>query len=1173
MKNKKVISRVIVLSVIAVIVILVTGAVSVSAASTGYYRTYGESYKTNGNEPPLSGPPACFDIYMYGDYVNTSYGTLYDGAIINWNYVNVYLDAHEEHDRGIYFYLKRGNIYECYKQQNELSGGDKMLYSGRLPDGKYILHYLSSYEKHILFVSWTVEYVYNFNFTVDTTPPTITGASTSTDYKNGSFTVSASDAMTGVRALYYKKPGQSAYTSTTSGSVVIPAGSTAGLYSFYAVDNAGNSTIIHYVYYDGTNPLCGIYNTSGTSITGSYTNQSFYFSAVDQYSGIKTVQYKKPGSSSWLSYTSGTTIPASSTDGYYQFKATDKSGNSVTKGIYLDSTAPTCTLYADNTVVDSGSSVYASNTKFNASDATSGLAGCYVKKPGSSSYVSYVSDTKLTGYGTYYFYCVDNAGNTSEIYSVTLLPSGTGGSGGSGSSHSETYTVSYNANGGTGAPASQTKTKDVALTLTTAQPTRTGYTFIGWSTSPYATSAEYTSGSLYRANASVTLYAVWSQRSYSVTYNANGGSGAPSSQVKYYGTSLTLSSVRPIRAGYAFLGWSTSSTATYATYSSGEVFTGNYSLMLYAVWARETSSYTVSYNANGGSGAPASQTKTENVNLYLSSVVPTRQNYTFLGWTTSASSSTVVYVPGDLYTANASVTLYAVWSYSPASYTVRYNANGGSGAPASQTKTNDVSLTLSATIPTRARYTFLGWSTNSNATTAEYLSGSVYTGNADLTLYAVWEKDNYEFSVSDLTIQEENIFRYGTATIKVRTDNWDRDNAYSNISVQLYYDGRLLKTQYVNFTAYGVAYVTFTVNVGDTAGEHRIEVRVNWDDRGYETNSENNSVSATLTVKDYEHEMSAHPVAPVDKYIEGMSVISSFTLDNDSDIDITPDNNVRAFFTVYYYGGTEKVVVCTMTWERIVIPSGGTNLVYFKWTVPEGLAGKTLYCECIVNDDFALDEENRDNNTATISNDVITLANSQTPDTRFEGTKPSSYHDTLTPSSRSESATWTMWEYENGEFVLKKYGIQISLDSPAVTPSDDCKTAIFEDGKWKMRSGYGITMNYTPGISTVSGYNRPDSNAYTSVQYAVATFPEFRYYDTNGNCRTLQSVDGSYQFVENPNADGNARVHFVPVYVNDGSYAVSVTATQMWTPAGMITAVRNVSVVIDGTIYDDWYQG
>ena len=65
------------------------------------------------------------------------------------------------------------------------------------------------------------------------------------------------------------------------------------------------------------------------------------------------------------------------------------------------------------------------------------------------------------------------------------------------------------------------------------------------------------------ASGSYTLPAVTWQ--WNISYNANGGSGAPGTQTKKYGTSLTLSSTKPTRTGYTFLGWSTSSTATSAT--------------------------------------------------------------------------------------------------------------------------------------------------------------------------------------------------------------------------------------------------------------------------------------------------------------------------------------------------------------------------------------------------------------------------------------------------------------------------------------------------------------------------------------------------------------------------------------------------------------------------------
>lgn len=146
------------------------------------------------------------------------------------------------------------------------------------------------------------------------------------------------------------------------------------------------------------------------------------------------------------------------------------------------------------------------------------------------------------------------------------------------------YTITYNANGGSGAPGNQTKWKDQSLTLSSTKPTRTGYSFLGWSTSSTATSATYSAGGSYTANSAATLYAVWKANTYTVTYNANGGSGAPSAQTKTYGKTLTLSTTKPTRTNYTFKGWATSASATTATYSAGGSYTANEAVTLYAVW-------------------------------------------------------------------------------------------------------------------------------------------------------------------------------------------------------------------------------------------------------------------------------------------------------------------------------------------------------------------------------------------------------------------------------------------------------------------------------------------------------------------------------------------------------------------------------------------------------------
>ena len=164
-------------------------------------------------------------------------------------------------------------------------------------------------------------------------------------------------------------------------------------------------------------------------------------------------------------------------------------------------------------------------------------------------------------------------------------------------------------------------------------------------------------------------------------------------------------------------------------------------------------SYTVSYNANGGSGAPSSQTKWKDQALTLSSTKPTRTGYAFQGWATSASGG-VAYASGASYTANASATLYAVWKAN--TYTVSYNANGGSGAPSSQTKTYGTALTLSSTKPTRTNYTFKGWGTSASATTVSYAAGASYTANAAVTLYAVWELAYSKPRITNLSVKRCN---------------------------------------------------------------------------------------------------------------------------------------------------------------------------------------------------------------------------------------------------------------------------------------------------------------------------------------------------------------------------------------------------------------------------------
>lgn len=382
----------------------------------------------------------------------------------------------------------------------------------------------------------------------------------------------------------------------------------------------------------------------------------------------------------------------------------------------------------------------------------------------------------------------------------------------------KTYTVNYAGNGGYGVPNTQKKNEGESLTLSTTAPTKTGHSFLGWASSPASETAEYKPGDVYKGGKSVTLYAVWKANTYTISYNANGGSTAPETQEKTYNVPITLSSEIPARTGYDFLGWANSSSATAADYFAGSSYTVNGTATLYAVWARSSyalnfnanggsvnsenkvvvygntygelpiptregytfdgwfteaqsgdqataetvvaetgdrtvyahwtiKTYTVSYDANGGgSGIPSNQTKTHGIALTLSSSVPKRTGYVFNGWAISPDAKETQYQPGDKYSNDNFVYLYALWT--PVSYQISFDANGGEGAPEVQTKTHGIAMTLNSTVPIRRNYAFLGWATSSTAEKPQYTAGAIYEGNANVTLYAVWEYSAETYTVS-----------------------------------------------------------------------------------------------------------------------------------------------------------------------------------------------------------------------------------------------------------------------------------------------------------------------------------------------------------------------------------------------------------------------------------------
>ena len=303
------------------------------------------------------------------------------------------------------------------------------------------------------------------------------------------------------------------------------------------------------------------------------------------------------------------------------------------------------------------------------------------------------------------------------------------------------YTISYDANGGVGAPQMTQAHEDETITLSNITPSRKNYTFIGWSTSSNATLASYyPSDEFTMGNEVVTLYAIW-KNNPSLSYSANGGTftNAPSPIYPCIGEAIKITSFIPKKDGYLFAGWGITSDASSATYKANDSYTmGDSNTILYAIWKK--AQYEVTTTVSDG----YTITGLKN-NYYYDDVM----SFNVTG------VQAKVYINGQLVNkdqdGNYTFTIKEkthVYIANGAKKSLIYSANGGSEAPFDNKSYNNGSAaTISSLKPIRLGYTFAGWSTNKEATSAEYTSGSALTfASEDIILYAVWKANTYTIS-------------------------------------------------------------------------------------------------------------------------------------------------------------------------------------------------------------------------------------------------------------------------------------------------------------------------------------------------------------------------------------------------------------------------------------------
>ena len=385
------------------------------------------------------------------------------------------------------------------------------------------------------------------------------------------------------------------------------------------------------------------------------------------------------------------------------------------------------------------------------------------------------------------------------------------------------YSVTYDANGGTGAPAKQAKAYGKSLVLSSTKPTRTGYTFKGWATSASG-SVAYQPGGTYSENASVTLYAVWEANTYNLylyknysrrNYLVDSDFASGTLNTDYWFSRNTdiatiavdttqkhngYNSLKIINTSAGDMNWKDGKgqDLAFVTTSQGsnpnDNFVGDAGEMVLSFWAKssvtgskihfrwgfeqttrcvslttEWRQYVIPMNreelfgymlhpyvdqpgtvwltelqledGDGISTFVPEHASTPIVvsaqygGTYAAPEDPARTAFIFEGWYTAPAGGEKLTFPLTVKAGHE--TAYAHWKIR--TYKVTYDANGGTGAPSAQTKTYGKDLTLRTAKPTRSGYTFLGWATSPDGE-VKYQPGGTYTKNAKVTLYAVWYK-------------------------------------------------------------------------------------------------------------------------------------------------------------------------------------------------------------------------------------------------------------------------------------------------------------------------------------------------------------------------------------------------------------------------------------------------
>ena len=350
----------------------------------------------------------------------------------------------------------------------------------------------------------------------------------------------------------------------------------------------------------------------------------------------------------------------------------------------------------------------------------------------------------------------------------------------------KTVEILYVANGGTffdGNETMQGVTDTDGIARLPLQPTREGYDFLGWSYDRDGNDPVDFTKAIVAGSGHATVYAQWKQNNEkTVLYVANGGAFADGNETMEGVTDsngVARQPLAPTREGYTFTGWTYDAAGTEPVDFTKPIPGGGQHVTFFAQWAElANNEKDVLYVANGGvfaDGNEVLQGVTDGDGVARQPLAPTREGYTFAGWTYDSEGTDPVDFSKPLVGGGDHATLFAQWNMvvEDNSIDVLYVANGGTffdGSDALQGVTDGDGVARQPLAPTREGYTFAGWTYDSEGTDPVDFSKPLVGGGDHATLFAQWNMVVEDNSIDVLYVANGGTFFDGNETLQGVTD-------------------------------------------------------------------------------------------------------------------------------------------------------------------------------------------------------------------------------------------------------------------------------------------------------------------------------------------------------------------------------------------------------------------